>query len=239
MIIGYLFGSIPNSVIIAKYFFHKDIMQEGSKNPGGTNAGRVLGKTAGVVVILLDGIKTVIPIYIAFFCFYHCEPIMSYMGYFDDLTLNIYGRGNTLCQLAVYLTAFAAILGHCYSIFLHFKGGKAVSSYLATACCVSYNTFILCGSIFFGLLKVKKFVSLSSILSTIAFTIFIWGLYIGYAVNLDPTIINYFMYFGYGPDMCIYLPILMTLSFILLVLRHRTNINRLKTNTERKITWMD
>lgn len=238
MLIGYLFGSIPNSVLIGKYIYHKDVMAEGSKNPGGTNAGRVLGKFAGVVVILLDGLKTVIPVYIAFFCFNHCESIMSFMGYYDDTTLNVFGRGNTLCQLAVYLTALGAILGHCYSIFLKFKGGKAVSSYLATACCVSYNTFTLCGSIFFGLLKIKKHVSLSSISCTAAFTLFSWAIYITYAVTLDTSILDYFMWFGNGPEICIYLPVLMTIAFIILVIRHRSNIRRLKNKTERKITWM-
>lgn len=238
LLLGYIFGSIPNSVLIAKYFFHKDIMQEGSKNPGGTNAGRVLGKTIGVIVILLDGLKTVIPIYMAFFCFYYCDGLKNIMGYYNDTTLNVFGRGNTLCQFGVYLTALGAILGHCYSIFLNFKGGKAVSSYLATACCISYNTFILCGALFFGFLKLKKHVSLSSIISTAAFTLFSWALYITYAVTLDTSVIDNLLWFGQGPEICIYFPIVMTIGFIILVVRHRSNIKRLQNNTESKITWM-
>lgn len=235
-IIGYLFGSIPNSVLIAKYIFHKDIMSEGSKNPGGTNAGRVLGKTAGVSVILLDGLKTVIPIYFAFFMFNHFEPMKSFMN--DSDTLNVFGRGNTLCQLGIYLTALGAILGHCYSVFLKFKGGKAVSSFLATACCMSYITFPLCGALFFGILKLKKHVSSSSIISTAAFTIFSWIIYVVYAITLDTSIINYFLWFGNGIEISIYFPLLMTFAFTLLVFRHRANIKRLQNNTESKITWM-
>ena len=59
ILLGYLLGAIPNSVIIGKLFFNKDPRDFGSHNAGGTNAGRVLGKKAGIIVILLDGIKMV------------------------------------------------------------------------------------------------------------------------------------------------------------------------------------
>lgn len=237
-IIGYLFGSIPSSVIIGKLFFHKNVMEEGSKNPGGTNAGRVLGKAAGVFVIFLDGMKTVIPVYLAFFLFTKCEPLKEIMGFYKSTELNAFGQGNTLCQLPIYLTALSCIIGHCYSIFLKFKGGKAVSTYLATACCITYNTFLICGPIFFGTLKVKKHVSFSSICCTTAFTIFIWILYISYACTLNQDIINYFLYFGNGLPMCIYAPVTMTLGYIILIIRHKSNIERLKNNSESTITRM-
>ncbi len=241
-LIAYLFGSIPNSVLIGKLFFKKDPRDEGSHNPGGTNAGRVLGKKAGVAVILLDGLKIVLPLYTTFFLFTKCEPLMTFMGYTTNNDFNVFGIGNTLCELIIYVVALAGIIGHCYSVFLKFGGGKAVSTYLGTGCCLSYMTFILCGSIFFGTLKLKKYVSLSSLLCTAAFTLFSWILYIIYACNYSNidviNTLNCLMWFGNGPSICIYFPLTMTIGNIILVIKHIPNIKRLKEGTELKITWM-
>ena len=235
-LVGYIVGSIPNSVVIGKLFFHKDPREEGSKNPGGTNAGRVLGRKAGVLVIALDGFKVIIPTYTAFFLFTYCQPLMDLMGHTNEI--NAFGVGNTLCQLAVYITALGCIVGHCWSIFLGFKGGKAVSTFFGTACGVTYTTFLLCGPIFFGTLKWKKHVSFSSLTSTFAFVIYSWILYIVYAITGTDSIVNYFLYFGQGPSICIYFPIVMTIGFIILYCKHRSNIKRLKEGTESSISWM-
>ena len=240
ILLGYLLGAIPNSVIIGKLFFNKDPRDFGSHNAGGTNAGRVLGRKAGVIVILLDGIKMVIPIYTIFFLTTKCEPIINLMN--DSLSYNSFGYGNTLCDLAVYATALAGIFGHCFSIYLKFSGGKAVSTYLGTACCISYITFPLCGTLFFSTLKCKKFVSLSSLISTSAFTIFSWVIYIIYAINFDNSkiveVLNNLLWFGNGPRISIYMPIVMTLGSLILIIKHIPNIRRLENKNESKITWM-
>ena len=66
IIIGYLFGSIPNGIWIGKLFFHKDPRDFGSGNSGGTNVGRVFGKKFGVIVIILDAAKAVVPLYLIY-----------------------------------------------------------------------------------------------------------------------------------------------------------------------------
>ena len=66
LILGYFFGSIPTGIIIGKVFFHRDPRQEGSKNSGGTNVGRLFGKKIGLLVIILDMIKTIIPLIIVY-----------------------------------------------------------------------------------------------------------------------------------------------------------------------------
>ncbi|HBS10497.1 MAG TPA: acyl-phosphate glycerol 3-phosphate acyltransferase [Firmicutes bacterium] len=239
-IFGYLIGAIPNSVIIGKLFFHKDPRDYGSHNAGGTNAGRVLGKKAGVIVILLDGLKIVVPFYIVFFLLKKTTFFLNLMN--DGFELNAFGLGNTISDLALYLTALSGIIGHCYSIYLRFSGGKAVSTYLGTACCISYFTFPLCGSLFFGILKCKKFVSLSSLISTSAFTIFSWIIYITYSFNFNNlkiiNILNNFLWFGYGPNISIYMPIVMTIASIILIIKHIPNIHRLENKSESKIHWM-
>lgn len=113
-LIGYLFGSIPNAVLIGKVFYHKDVREYGSKNAGGTNAGRVLGKKVGFIVIVLDLIKTIVPIYLCY-CLLEYTPLSEY----------------GLSEYGYIVAAFFALIGHCFPVFAGFKGGKAVSSFAA------------------------------------------------------------------------------------------------------------
>ena len=99
-IIGYLFGSVPWALVIGKVFFHKDVRQYGSHNLGGTNAGRVLGKPIGALVIVLDALKAFIVMAIA-------------SKFMPD---------------AVVYAGFFAIIGHCFPVFAQFRGGKGVAS---------------------------------------------------------------------------------------------------------------
>ena len=145
-LIGYLFGSIPTSIVIGKIFFKKDIREYGSKNAGGTNAGRVFGKKVGLIVIIIDIIKTIIPIIAAYF-------ICKYTS------LNNYG----VTDYAYQFSAIFCIIGHCFPIFAQFKGGKGVSSFAAIIFCTNWLLTIIGLSIFFLVLKLKKYVSLSSI----------------------------------------------------------------------------
>ncbi|MCF0111342.1 MAG: glycerol-3-phosphate 1-O-acyltransferase PlsY [Erysipelotrichaceae bacterium] len=99
--LGYLIGSVPFALVIGKIFYQKDIRQYGSGNLGGSNAGRVLGKKAGLAVITLDVAKAVIPVF---------------------LTRLLIGENE-----AIVLGVMIAI-GHCYPLFANFRGGKAVAT---------------------------------------------------------------------------------------------------------------
>ncbi|MBR3227250.1 MAG: glycerol-3-phosphate 1-O-acyltransferase PlsY [Erysipelotrichaceae bacterium] len=99
LIIGYLVGSIPWALIIGKVFYNTDIRTKGSGNLGGTNAGRVLGKKVGIIVILLDACK-------AFLIMVIC---------------------NRFCPEASRYAGLAVCIGHCFPVFANFKGGKAVA----------------------------------------------------------------------------------------------------------------
>ena len=102
IIAGYLLGSVPFALVIGKLFYKTDIRNYGSKNLGGGNAGRVLGKRAGLTVMTLDILKVTLAILIAFW-FEH-----------RDITMIIAG--------------LAAAIGHCYPVFARLKGGKAVAT---------------------------------------------------------------------------------------------------------------
>ena len=143
IVFGYLFGSIPFALIIGKVFYKTDIRTKGSGNLGGTNAGRVLGKTAGISVTVFDVLKATIAILIV----YQFSP-----------------------QYAALAGVFAAI-GHSYPIFAQFKGGKAVSTaagYLLGAAIIVNQVillFIVPASLFFIILKLTKYASLASMVA--------------------------------------------------------------------------
>lgn len=141
-ILAYLIGSFPTGVIIGKTFFHKDIRQYGSGNIGTTNTFRVLGPVAGVIVFLIDFFKgtlaTILP------TLFHLTP-------------------HYLC----IITGLAAILGHAFSIFLKFKGGKAVATSAGFLLGYNLHFFLICSVIFFPVLFITSMVSLTSLISVV------------------------------------------------------------------------
>lgn len=140
-LLGYTFGSIPFALVIGKVFYKTDIRQFGSGNLGGTNAGRVLGKKAGLSVSILDIFKAFI--------------VMLIVKSFDP---------NQVALAGVFAT-----LGHIYPLFAGFKGGKAVST--AAGYILGVSTLVFFKPVemalipllsFFIVLKLTKYVSLSS-----------------------------------------------------------------------------
>lgn len=99
---GYLLGSVPFALVIGKLFYHTDIREHGSKNPGGSNAGRVLGKGAGLAVMTLDILKVALAMVIASFLS-DSEIVLSVAG-------------------------LSSAFGHCFPVFAGFRGGKAVAA---------------------------------------------------------------------------------------------------------------
>src|SRR5574344_2478646 len=154
---SYLIGSIPNGVWIGKLFFKKDIRQFGSKNSGGTNAGRVLGKKIGLLVIILDFLKTIVPFWISYF-------VLTYTPLVDVAWMPV----------SYYLAIFGAAVGHCWPIYVGFKGGKAVSAFCACILCVNWFVFVCGLVVFFIILKIKKYVSLSSLIASLFGVILCW-----------------------------------------------------------------
>lgn len=197
--IAYLFGSIPFALIIGKVFFNTDIRTEGSGNLGGTNAGRVLGKAAGVSVATLDTLKAFVVILVAH------QFLPNEAGY------------------VAFAGVFAAI-GHCYPIFAQFRGGKAVSTAFGYLLGVSlflvnpqlvWVLFFLPIAIALTTLKITKYVSFSAMLSVTITVILSFFVQSNLTVSFALVMID-----------------------ILLIYRHRSNIERLRNGTERKVKWI-
>ena len=235
-IIGYLFGSIPTGVIISKIFYHKDPRNYGSHNTGGTNVGRTVSKKAGLITIILDMFKLIIPFFTIFLLFTYNQNIFEFMSG-DDNAYNTFGQGNTLVELSYYICALATMIGHSNSIFLRFKGGKIVSTFSGLTISSFWFSIPIFGGLFFLVLKKTKIVSIASILTSASVMLFSWIVYIIF-IFCGPKISGYFMFSEFGPHMCIYNPIVFTLSFILLVFKHRSNILRIKNHSENTIKWM-
>ncbi|MDD3383250.1 MAG: glycerol-3-phosphate 1-O-acyltransferase PlsY [Bacilli bacterium] len=166
IIIGYLFGSIPFALIVGKSFFNKDIREFGSKNLGGTNAGRVLGMKAGATVIALDILKVVLCFSIVYIIF--------------NVLLNDYNYTYYLLFSGLF-----AIIGHCFPVFAQFKGGKAVSTLVGFALCTNYIILIIAVLFFLITLKRTKMVSLSSLIGSL----------VGAIISFIP-IFNFSMLYG-------------------------------------------
>lgn len=151
LVLGYLLGSIPFALLIGKIFYHTDIREHGSGNLGGTNAGRVLGKKAGIAVILLDVLKVVLAV----------------------------GIASLVSPAAATWTGLMCCIGHCYPIFAKFHGGKAVSTVfgflLGTSIFVFKDAayFLVPFVMFFITLYLFKFVSLASICGILCGTLYI------------------------------------------------------------------
>jgi glycerol-3-phosphate acyltransferase PlsY len=149
IVLGYLIGSIPFALVIGKVFYKTDVRQHGSGNLGGTNTGRVLGKKAGMTVIVLDILKVVFAIWIASFV---SEP-------------------------AALLTGLACCIGHCYPVFANFKGGKAVATMfgflLGISIFVFKNPMYFIGPVlmFLIVLYLYKWVSVASICAALCSSI--------------------------------------------------------------------
>ena len=158
IILSYLYGSIPFALVIGRLVYKTDVRNYGSGNLGGTNTGRVLGKKAGVAVILLDASKALL--------------VMLLTSYLCSLLK----MNNDLA----YICALACVIGHCYPLFAGFRGGKAVSVAIGYALMTNIYAFVVALIIFMVTLKISKYVSLASILAAISIAVI--SPFIGYSM---------------------------------------------------------
>ncbi|OEL08783.1 glycerol-3-phosphate 1-O-acyltransferase PlsY [Staphylococcus equorum] len=196
LILSYLIGAFPSGYVIGKLFYKKDIRQFGSGNTGATNSFRVLGKPAGFLVTCLDIFKGFIVVFFPLWLPVSAEgPISSFF------------------TNGLIVGAFA-ILGHVYPVYLGFKGGKAVATSAGVILGMNPILLIILAAIFFIILKLTKYVSLSSIIASICCLI-------GAVLIRD-----------------IILVIVSIGVVVLLIIRHRSNIVRIFKGEEPKIKWM-
>ncbi len=151
IIIAYLIGSIPTSVWIGKRFYNIDVREFGSGNAGATNTFRVLGKKAGIPVLIIDILKGSLAVALA---------------YLSAYTVNSFNFINLQLGLGV-----AALVGHIFPIFAGFRGGKGVATILGIVICILPLASVFSLIVFLVSLVSFRIVSLSSMLAGIAFPV--------------------------------------------------------------------
>mgnify|MGYP001361901232 FL=1 len=180
---SYFLGSIPFGFILTKIFLKQDIRETGSGNIGATNVLRTGNKFLAILTLVLDFLKGYMTIIIT-------------LKYFNDLIL---------------LSALICLLGHIFSIWLKFKGGKGVATYLGILLALSVNYFLIFIIVWVSILLILRYSSLSSILAT--FGIFIYEYFF-----LENNILSFLF-----------------ISFIIILYAHRSNILKLISKTETKV----
>ena len=150
---AYLFGSIPSAVWIGQAFYGIDVREYGSGNAGATNTFRVLGKKAGISVMVLDILKGYTATNLAYLIG------LSVTGPQDSVQFVNY-------QLALGVTA---VMGHLFPVFAGFRGGKGIATLFGMILAVHTGAALLCVLTFVVVLMISKYVSLSSILSGFSF----------------------------------------------------------------------
>ena len=182
-IYSYLLGSIPFGLILTKVFLKRDIRDVGSGNIGTTNVLRTGNKLLAILTLILDLLKGYISVYLT-------------LLYFESLTS---------------YSAMICLIGHIFPIWLRFKGGKGVATYLGIILAFSYKLFLIFGICWIVLSLLFRFASLSSIVSSMI--IFLYTYF--FEINKYSLVLFIF--------------------FIIILFTHKENILRLKNSTENKI----
>ena len=181
-IISYLMGSIPFGLILTKVFLKKDIREIGSGNIGATNALRTGNKLIGYSTLILDVLKAVI-------------PVLYIKINFPD---------------AVYISAFCAFIGHVFPVWLKFKGGKGVATYVGILFSLNIFFGLVFGICWLIIFFISKYSSLSSLIGSLSIPVYI-------------------LIFEVSENIFFYV-----IMFILIFFTHRENIKRLKNKEETK-----
>ena len=180
-ILSYLMGSIPFGFILTKIFLKKDIRDIGSGNIGATNALRTGNKSLGYGTLFLDVIKAVIPV------------IYVKLNYSDY----------------IFIASLCTFLGHIFPIWLKFKGGKGVATYIGILFSINLTIGFIFIAVWFFTFLISKYPSLSSLFGSLSVPIY---LFFFTSQNL----------------------VFFSIMFILIVYTHRENVKRLKNKEESK-----
>src|SRR6195952_2900116 len=164
LILAYFCGSIPTAVWIGQAFYKVDVREYGSGNAGATNTFRVLGKKAGIPVMLIDILKGFTATNLAFLIPLP-GPHSNYISY----------------QLAL---GIAAVMGHLFPVFAGFRGGKGIATLFGMVLAVNLNAALFCVSVFIVVLLITRYVSLSSITAGFAYLVGVTFFYNQYTTNL-------------------------------------------------------
>ena len=180
---SYFLGSIPFGLIITKIFLNQDIRNVGSGNIGTTNVLRTGKKSLAIATLIFDILKGYVSVVVT-------------LKYFNDL---------------IYFSALICFIGHIFPVWLKFKGGKGVATYLGIIFALSFKFGIIFGITWLIISFIFKYSSLASMIGAL--------IVFAYSTILDNTTLSVFLF----------------ISFVIILYTHRENIVRLKDSKETKI----
>lgn len=186
-IVAYLFGAIPFGVVVSHLFYGRDIRKAGSGNIGAANALRTLGKRGAAAVLVLDALK----------------------GFVPTLAAGLLGG-----TLAGVIAAFASVIGHCWSPFLSFKGGKGVATFLGAVIALWWPAGIAFGIVWGAAVLACGYASVGSMAASFAMGPVLW-------LGIDGIGLVYGL-----------------VCALLIVYRHRENVDRLRHGTENRLSLL-
>ena len=199
LFLSYVTGSTPTSIIVGKVFKRIDIREHGSGNAGGTNIFRVLGWKPAFVVVIVDVFKGWLP------------PAIFAAHFIDYMPVPDLGLIQILC-------GFASVLGHTYTIFAGFKGGKGVGTLAGVLLALFPLAFLFCLAVAIITIILTGYVSLASILASASLPIFLFLLppFIG----IEPAPLSLMVF-------SLLIPWFITFT-------HRSNLQRLRSGEENR-----
>ena len=209
IILSYLAGSIPTSIIVTKAARGIDIRQHGSGNAGGTNVMRILGWKHGLLVILFDTLKGAFAVVVIARLYYGPLPFAN-VSPFDDFTL------------VQIIAGIAAVIGHVWTIFAGFKGGKGIATALGMLLMLVTIDMLIGIGVFLLVVTISRYVSLGSLIAAISIPI---------SLVLRENVFHEHIS-GYAT----LLPFIIFLT-VLVIYTHRKNVIRILNGTENKLSF--
>ena len=203
-VLAYFIGSVPAAVWIGRYFYGVDVREYGSGNAGSTNVYRTLGAKAGIAVQLIDILKG-----------YLAASLASI--FYSDLAL-FQAANYPLLKLAF---GMAAVVGHVFPAFAEFRGGKGINTLLGMMLSIHLWASVACLITFVVVLIISHYVSLGSILGTLAFPVYL----IVSAIILAKEPNQILIIFGF-------------VIFMVVVMTHQKNIQRIIRGNESKASFL-
>ncbi len=201
LLFAFVLGSIPFGLVISRVFFRSDIRASGSGNIGAANALRTLGKKAGAAVLALDASKGVLAIAVA-----------SHQWLFIPVAAD---AADAAARALVPLAGLAAVLGHCFSPWLRFRGGKGVATFLGATFALSWESGLAFVVVWLAVVVPTGLASLGSLLGTVV----AGALLIATGTRDGPSAVV----FAFG-------------SMLIVLWKHRENVGRLGAGTENRLT---
>ncbi|HTW85376.1 MAG TPA: glycerol-3-phosphate 1-O-acyltransferase PlsY [Candidatus Sulfotelmatobacter sp.] len=187
VVVAFVVGAIPFGVLVSRAFYGTDIRSRGSGNIGAANALRTLGRRGAIAVLALDALKGFAP------------------------TLAAYALGG---PIAAASAGFAATLGHCYSPFLGFRGGKGVATYFGVLFALWWPAGLAFAAIWVAVVLTTGYSSVGSMLAAVAMGAVLW-------LGLGWTGVVYGV-----------------VSALFIIARHRENLDRLRRGTENRLSLL-